>query len=186
VQLKHQWKRPRDWKVAAGAGAVAALGLTGLVLADPAGGSIPDAITLEERSRITATSITIPPPPNRIVDLTGGGADLDSPLVRDTPDDADLSADSQAPGSGAGTGGDGTDDAPAGNAGGDDDTQSAGGAGQPAPSADDSADRSTGTDVGQQRPPATDDSADDSPSTPAGRSPAPGDGDGSADGSQDS
>ncbi len=55
MQTKNQWKRPRDWKVVAGAGAVAALGITGLVLANPADGTVPDAISLEERATIAET-----------------------------------------------------------------------------------------------------------------------------------
>ncbi len=86
MQIKNQWKRPRDWKVVAGVGAVAALGITGLVIANPADGSVPTSISLEERARIAETGIGQPIPPiDDVVDLSQFGDDLNSPFDDASP-----------------------------------------------------------------------------------------------------
>lgn len=102
MQIKDQWKRPRDWKVVAGVGAVAALGITGLVIANPADGSMPASISLEERARIAETRIGQPiPPVEDVIDLSQFGDDLSSPFDDDSPEIAatggDDSADGAAP-----------------------------------------------------------------------------------------
>ncbi|MDQ3781315.1 MAG: hypothetical protein M3349_00050, partial [Actinomycetota bacterium] len=99
MQIKDQWKRPRDWKVVAGVGAVAALGITGLVIANPADGSVPASISLEERARIAETRIGQPIPPiEDVIDLSRFGDDLSSPFDDDSPGIADTGGDDSADG----------------------------------------------------------------------------------------
>lgn len=91
MQTRNQWKRPRDWKVVAGVAAAATLGITGLALASPDDGSVPDAITLEDQASVVDVSIPDSLPPVSVVDLTDD-TDLDSPFddspIQDSPDDS--------------------------------------------------------------------------------------------------
>jgi hypothetical protein len=180
MQIKNQWKRPRDWKVVTGAGAVAALGITGLVLASPADGLPPGSISLEEKAQIAEATVPRPLPGNGIVDLSYLGDDLDSPFddgTRNRVTGGDDSPD-DSPAPGAGGGDDSPDDSPAPGAGGGDDSPDdspvpgAGGGG-----GDDSPDDSPVPGAG-----GGDDSPDDSPAPGGGG----GGGDDSGDDSQDS
>jgi len=154
MQIKNQWKRPRDWKVVAGAGAVAALGITGLVLANPADGTVPDAISLEDRARIAETTVPRPLPLTGIINLSDLEGDLDSPFDDnggDTVTDDDDSPDDSTP---VGTGGD-DDDSP-------DDSVPTTGGGDDDDSPDDSPEPSPAPGGGD------DDSPDDSRRAPGG------------------
>jgi hypothetical protein len=50
MKMKEQWKGPRKWKIVAGVGTAAALGVTGMALAGPGDASgVPAPITLERQ-----------------------------------------------------------------------------------------------------------------------------------------
>jgi hypothetical protein len=153
VQLRDQWKRPRDWKVIAGASALAALGVTGLVLVNPVDGSVPEPISLEERARVDEASIPASLPPNGVIDLTDGRDDSDSPLAeggisnRATGDEASTNAGESSPSTGGA--GDDADDSPAApTGGGADDTDDTPQAPRAGSGGEDDPDTSPGTGAG--------------------------------------
>ncbi len=81
MQIKDQWKQPRNWKVIAGAGTLAAVGITGLALAGPiAADADDDVIELEERAQITQTTVRAPLPADGIIDRADLSDDRDSPF----------------------------------------------------------------------------------------------------------
>jgi hypothetical protein len=101
MQIKDQWKHPRNWKVVTGAGALAAVGLAGLALTAPIAADADDnGIELQERAQVTQTTIRAPLPANGVVDLS----DLDD---NDSPFD-----DNGRRVGGAGDGNDSADDSP--------------------------------------------------------------------------
>ncbi len=158
MQIKDQWKRPRDWKVVAGVGAVAALGITGLLLANPADGSLPRHISLEERARIAETRVNQPiPPVENVIDLSRLGDETSSPFG-DLGPGAPVTGGDDSPESGS------PDDGPAAPSAGDadsDDDSAAPSPGDTDPPDDDSPEVSS-PDDGPAPPGDGDDSPDDS------------------------
>ncbi len=97
MQIKNQWKQPRNWKVIAGAGSLAAVGIAGLTLAGPiAADADDDAIELEERARLTQTTVRAPLPADGIIDRADLSDDRDSPFD-DTPRPGAAADDSPSP-----------------------------------------------------------------------------------------
>jgi hypothetical protein len=108
MQIRDQWKYPRNWKVVTGAGALAAVGLAGFALSGPnAASAEDDGIELQERAQVAPTTIRAPLPTNGVVDLS----DIDD---NDSPFD-----DNGGRGVGAEDGDAGTDDSPRRQAGSD-------------------------------------------------------------------
>ena len=117
MQIKDQWKYPRNWKVVTGAGALAAVGLAGLALTAPvAADADENGIELQEQAQVTQTTIRAPLPANGVVDLSGLD-DNDSPFDDNGrraggAGDGNDSADDSPPRRAAGGGNDSADDSP--------------------------------------------------------------------------
>jgi hypothetical protein len=117
MQIKDQWKHPRNWKVVTGAGALAAVGLAGLALTAPIAADADDnGIELQERAQVTQTTIRAPLPANGVVDLSDLD-DNDSPFDDNGrrvggAGDGNDSADDSPPGRAAGSGNESADDSP--------------------------------------------------------------------------
>jgi hypothetical protein len=174
MQIRNQFKRPRDWKIVAGAGALATVGVAGFALSGPLGAEADDSSTirLEHQATITDAPVPAPLPANGVVSLADIADDLDSPFDDggrgggggdDSPNDSpprrsggggDDSPNDSAPPGGGGGGNDSPDNSPA----------------SPTPPPADSPDDSPASPAS---PPT--DSPDDSPASPD-----------SPDGSQDS
>jgi hypothetical protein len=77
MKMKEQWKGPRKWKIVAGVGTAAALGVTGMALAGPGDASgVPAPITLQ---RQVATSESLSPSTTVWVTTAAGEARSASP-----------------------------------------------------------------------------------------------------------
>jgi hypothetical protein len=119
MQIKDQWKYPRNWKVVTGAGALAAVGLAGFALTGPiAANADEDGIVLEERAQVTQTTIRAPLPANGVVDLSDLD-DNDSPFDDNAPrgggaDDRDAGSADSPPRRAGGGGNDSVDASPGG------------------------------------------------------------------------
>jgi hypothetical protein len=116
MQIKDQWKYPRNWKVVTGAGALAAVGLAGFALTGPmAANADEDGIMLEERAQVNQTTIRAPLPANGVVDLSDFD-DNDSPFddngQRGDADDRDAGSDDSPPRTAGGGGNDSVDASP--------------------------------------------------------------------------
>ncbi len=110
MQLKDQFKQPRNWKVVGTMAVSAALGISGLALAVPGGAGDVNSIDLQDPATLDrVTSTSVPPTTQALMfeDLASplqvqppttttraGGRDLDSPFDSPTPSPDSPSPDS--------------------------------------------------------------------------------------------
>ena len=96
MQMRDEWKRARKWKVAAGVGTAAALGLAGVAFASPADVTgAPTPITLQRE--VIATEAPLSTPTTSWAAFVAGYEEVRYLFVESTPTTQSVAADDVTP-----------------------------------------------------------------------------------------